>query len=334
MNNKFLTQVMTAGKRIVKSNPVLPILENVSFYENHFSITSLETTLICHQRTGLKGCIDIDQFIKSLTIDPILHQEGQTAILKNGKKEVKLKVYDNSDFPVFDTGKSINCITVNTKEVLKAETLTGNDISRLWMPCVFIGNKYSNKIEIAGTDAHKIYRYNTGFSTDQKFQALLNKDTISLLKSLGAESFFLDISKGWLKLSFGVNGICFEIIQKEIDASYPNYNAVMPEEKGSIVTYNRKDLIKAIKEALPFSNKITKLVSLGEYLKAIEIDFETEYKEQLTYTGEPLERKYNGQFLINCLSLFTEDKTTLDANSRSTVINEGNETILIMQYLN
>lgn len=135
-------------------------------------------------------------------------------------------------------------------------------------------------------------------------------------------------------MSFGVNGTCFEIIQKEVEASYPNYNAVMPEEKGSIVTYNRKELIKAIKEALPFSNKITKLVSLGEYLKAIEIDFETEYKEQLTYTGEPLERKYNGQFLINCLSLFTEDKTTLDANSRSTVINEGNETILIMQYLN
>jgi DNA polymerase III sliding clamp (beta) subunit (PCNA family) len=335
MESKILNQVITAGKKIVKYNPRIPILDNISFYENHFVMSDLETTLICYHKTGLKGCIDLNQFIKGLTIDPVFSQDGETAILKNGKKEIRLKTCSTEDYPVIDSGLSEVSIFLKTAEILKAEAMTGNDELRQWITKVYIGNIHSTKVEICGTDAHKIYKYNTGFSTEKKFQALLNGNTIAILKSLKVDSFFLDVCKEFIKLSFAANNVMFDIIQKSDNyVKYPDYNAVIPNETGALTTYDRKELIKAIKECLPFANKVTKMISLGDHLKTFDVDFSTEYKEEMNYTGEIFERRYNGMFLYECLNLLPGDKVELNINSRSTLIQEGNETILLMQLLN
>lgn len=335
MNNKNLTTVITAGKKIVKNNPVLQILGSVNFTPEYLSITNLKTTLKVYLNTGLNGCINTAQFLKALTIDPVLTQEGDKAIFKNGKKEVKVIIESNDDFPIFEIKDTKVVFSIPTVEILKASNLTSNDELRPQMMCVYVGNEYSANIEICGTDAHRLYMYDTKVLSETKFSTLINKDVISILKSLKVQDILIEVKDDYNLIGFYFEGVKCEIIQKTEGYKYPNYPNVMPTIQTYFGTYDKKELMTSIKESLNFANKYTKCVKIGEILIAEDADMGTEYKEELKFTGNPILKGYNGQFLIDILSLLDSKDVTFatESTTRATTMTEGNGTFLLMPVM-
>ena len=263
---------------------------------------------------------------------------------ENGK--YKLAGENGDDFPKIPVAEDVTSLHMPAEVLANAITKTlfavSNDELRPAMTGVFVQLDGEGTTFVA-TDAHKLVRYKrTDAVSESASSFIVPKKALNLLKStLPADDTTVDISYNNSNAFFNFSNL--KLICRLIDARYPDYNAVIPNNNTSRLTIGRTDLLNSMRRISIYSNKTTNQVILkitGSELQisAQDIDFSNEANERLncTYEGADIEIGFNAKFLIEILNVLESDEVMFELSgpTRAGIILPGekddNEDILML----
>src|SRR5690606_39962997 len=122
---------------------------------------------------------------------------------------------------------------------------TSNDEMRQAMMGVFI-KVDENNVTFVATDAHKMVKYTfLDVSSEIEGTMIIPKKSLSLVNMAldGTGNVTLNYSKSHVFIQSGNT----EIACRLIDATFPNYNGVIPTNNPNILTIDRKALLNSLK---------------------------------------------------------------------------------------
>ncbi len=167
----------------------------------------------------------------------------------------------------------------------------------------------SDNLTLVGTDAHKLARYRTTeVKADKDAMFVLPKKPASLLKAiLAKESGSLNIAFDTKNTIFTLSN--YKMVCRQIDARYPNYNAVIPKSGPTKIIVDRLALLSGVKRVSVCTNAASSLIRFAItdnqiYLSGQDIDFSISGEEYIPcqYQGEALEIGFKAGFVIELLS--------------------------------
>jgi DNA polymerase-3 subunit beta len=172
------------------------------------------------------------------------------------------------------------------------------------------------------TDAHKLVRLKrTDVKASKAAQFIVPKKALGLLK--GA----LPGNESGVNVSYNKSNAFFtfentKLICRLIDANYPDYNAVIPQNNPNKLSISRLEFQNALRRISIYSNKTTYQVILsiaGSELKisAQDLDFSNEANERLTcnYEGNDMEIAFNARFLVEMLGVLTSGDIEIELST-------------------
>jgi len=207
---------------------------------------------------------------------------------------------------------------------------------------------FKDGITLVATDAHKLVRYKTSYTSvtlgeeEDKTSFILPKKPANMLKNIlpkesGDVEIKFDSKNAYFKLSN------YTMICRQVEGRYPNYNGVIPKENPYKVIVDRTSLLNALKRVSVFSNQASNLVKLHIAdnkiaISAQDIDFSISAEETINcqYADDAIKIGFKSAFLIEILSNIGASDVVLELTdpSRAGIIlpfeNEENEEILML----
>lgn len=205
------------------------------------------------------------------------------------------------------------------------------------------------KLQIVGTDAHKMY-YSRLFDCELKiggkhlvktakpFQIVIDSEDIKAatkIKTDSEEPLCINVFKSHIE----INGTKLKLFT---DAPYPNYRMVIPDY-ATKMEFDKVKFAEGVKTVKVAANKYSKQVQVYLNgcieLSSCDVDFDTENKAQMSYISKDFEDttiNFNGDFLLSACKAFTSEKLsmyTAGNPSRAVVFTDGNDSVLLMPQL-
>lgn len=325
----------------ISTNSVIPILENFLFEIKKDTVTVTasdyeiftKVTFSVESETELNICIPAKILLETLKALPeqpiefIFDGEQITLIAKQGK--YNFMGFDVNDYPTEQIVDSDNIIGFDNFQDILTKTLycVSKDDLRPAMTGVYFGSD-----AICSTDAHRLTKYhyyhlNCNNIVPAKALNLIKHDIVNVTFSDTNAHFSYD----------NVSTSC-----RLIDAKYPDFNAVIPDDNDKELTINRKDFISSLKRINIYNNNLTSQVIVSVEndsleLTGVNLDYNNKAKEVLncTYESEKIEFAFSGKFMIDLLSKLDGDTFTilLSKPNRAFTIKENDFTFLLMPIM-
>ena len=340
VSSSELLKKLQVASGAISSNPVIPILEDFLFElegnELTISATNLEVTIISSLsvkgseggRIAVPAKILLDT-LKALPDHPIKFQvegDNNSIKLKSAYGEYKLSGDNSDDFPETPLEDSVNTISLECDQLVKAinNTIfaTSNDELRLAMTGVLMQMDF-NKVIFVSTDAHKLVKYTIGgLNSELTESVIIPKKGLTVFKNAVSST-----DAETAEVSFNSKNIFFKagetlVVSRLIDAKYPDYNAVIPVNNDKILTLNRADFQNSLKRIVIYSNKTTNQVVLNLAedsltVSAQDLDFSNEATEQVScsYQADPMTIGFNAKFLVEMLGVIDTDDIVLELSA-------------------
>jgi len=343
----------------IGSNPVLPVLEDFLFDIQNGQLQITTSNLEVSMTTQLEvnsedqGAIAIPskilmETLKGLPDQPIsieVNLENYGVELTSAYGKYRLSGDNPEDFPSLPQEEETDYLHISgphlQSAISKVLFATSNDELRLAMNGVYTEIDFES-VTFVATDAHKLVKHTLkGMNSDVTSNFILPKKAMSLLKTVvgDAES---------IKMSFNSKNAFFHfdestLICRLIDAKYPDYNAVIPQNNPNIVKLGRKDFLQSMKRIAIYANKTTNQVALNINegaltISAQDLDFSNDATEQMTceYEGESMTIGFNAKFFIEMLTVLDSKEIILElsAPNKAGIVlpseNEENQELLML----
>lgn len=338
-SNALLKQLQVVNG-VISSNTVLPILEDFLFDidKNRLTIlaSDLETLMKVHLdieakesgRVCIPAKILVDT-LKNLPDQPLTFNVDSNYGIEITSDHGKYKIMgENPDsFPKESNPDETSHFEISSSALLNTISKTiiavSNDDLRPAMTGVFFELDPKGLTAVA-TDAHrlvKVKRKDAGCPKNDSF--VIPKKPLNLLKNV------LPDSNETLKVSYTdkqlfVNHPNIQLVCRLIDARFPDYRVVIPEQNPYIMTVNRAEFLSALRRVSVYSNKSTYQVALtisGSELQmtAQDVDFSFEGNERMNcrYDGEDLQIAFNAKFMVDLLGCCSSEEVRLELSSPS-----------------
>jgi len=205
----------------------------------------------------------------------------------------------------------------------------------------------SDSLTLVATDAHKLVRYKTTYTTsslegEELANFILPKKPATMLKNI------LPKESGEVEVRFDSKNAHFKLanytmICRQVEGRFPNYNGVIPKTNPYKIIIDRVTLLNALKRVSVFANQASNLVKLAFsanqiHISAQDIDFSISAEETIScqFEGDPIKIGFKSSFLIEILGNInaTDIIFELSDASRAGLIlpfeNEPNEEILML----
>lgn len=323
----------------INSNSVLPILEDFLFdiKDGNLTVfaTDLETSMSTqvsveskdNGRIAIPARILLDT-LKTLPEQPLTFKVDEKTFgieLTSETGRYKLAGENPEDFPKIPTPEGTSEIT-STGAILggaisKTLFAVSSDELRPAMTGVLFQIDQEG-MTFVSTDAHKLVRLRrSDVRAAKASQFIVPKKALNLLKSS------VPGNDKAITVSYNKSNAFFEfentkLICRLIDANYPDYNAVIPQNNPNKLTLNRLEFQNALRRISIFSNKTTYQVVLnitGSELKisAQDLDFSNEANERLTcgYEGNDMDIAFNARFLIEMLGVLDTSEIEIELST-------------------
>lgn len=311
--------LITAMRKTINVNTVLPILEDVLFLPEVAVVCDLENfvqipfTLPGVPKKGI--CIPgkiLESIIGMTDTLNVKVDEKHGVTFMDGTREIKVQGENPGNYPITPSGdwKSIGTILEpQIEDMATALMFVSNDDLRPAMTGILFGK------HIAATDAHRLFWKDI---TPMKQEFILPAKTAKIILALGGkkwEVFHNGTHVRW------INENMVEVVSRVIDARFPDYNVVIPDLKdvAGYITACPSMLMKEISNAQKFANKVTNQVvfELDDKVKvhSADVDFSFEYKNEVkgasvTFTNpstKEMQLAFNGKFLTQVLGFTPAD---------------------------
>ena len=131
---------------------------------------------------------------------------------------------------------------------------SSNDLTRPALTGVFF-NTYDNILAIAATDGYRLAEKKIIDKTESEVKAIVPSSSLQeVLRSISDDVEEVEISFNDDLVRFRLGEV--EIISKLIDASFPDYQNLIPKNNNIIVTLNREELVRVTKLAALFARSV------------------------------------------------------------------------------
>ena len=131
---------------------------------------------------------------------------------------------------------------------------SSNDLTRPALTGVYF-NTYDNTLAIAATDGYRLAEKKLIKDVKSEVKAIVPANSLQeVLRSISDEIEEVEISFNEDLVRFRLGEI--EIISKLIDASFPDYQKLIPKDNNIKVTLNREELIRVTKLAALFARSV------------------------------------------------------------------------------
>ncbi len=345
---------------VINSNPVLPILEDFLFEIKDGRLSILTTDLETSMSTELKveakdnGRIAIPARIlldtlKTLPEQPLSFKVDEKTFgveITSETGRYKLSGENPDDFPKTPQPEAVTEINIPSSVLSNAIAKTLFAVSSDDLRPAMTGVLFQvapEGITFVSTDAHKLVRMSRAdVKAANAAQFIVPKKALNLLKSaLLSDGSGVNVSYNKSNAFFTFENT--KLICRLIDANYPDYNAVIPQNNPNKLSISRLEFQNALRRISIYSNKTTYQVILtiaGSELKisAQDIDFSNEANERLTcsYEGGDMEIAFNARFLIEMLGVLDSNDIEIELSvpTRAGILRpvekEENEDLLML----
>jgi DNA polymerase-3 subunit beta len=364
---KFIVSTTTLLKSlqtisgVINSNSVLPILEDFLFEIKAGKLgvfaTDLETSMSTelsveakdNGRIAIPARILLDT-LKTLPEQPLTFKVDEKTFgveITSETGRYKLTGENPDDFPKIPQPESVTEINIPagalSNAIAKTLFAVSNDDLRPAMTGVLF-QVSPDGITFVSTDAHKLVKlHRSDVKAAKAAQFIVPKKALGLLKgSLPATNSGVNVSYNKSNAFFSFDNT--RLICRLIDANYPDYNAVIPQNNPNKLGINRLEFQNAMKRISIYSNKTTYQVILsiaGSELKisAQDLDFSNEANERLgcSYEGGDMDIAFNARFLIEMLGVLDSNDIEIELSTptragvlRPTEKNEGEDLLMLV----
>jgi DNA polymerase-3 subunit beta len=202
-------------------------------------------------------------------------------------------------------------------------------------------------ITFVSTDAHRLVQFRrTDIAPPQADGFVVPRKPLQQLRgTLPADETPLDLSYNGSHLFINTGRLSMSC--RLIDARFPDYKAVIPQDNPYKLTVNRMDFMSALRRVSVFANKTTNQVVLdikGNVLQlsAQDIDFSYEGKESLpcSYSGEDMKIAFNAKLMVEMIANMDGNDVQLDLSTptragifRPTEPVDGEEELMLLMPL-
>lgn len=326
----ILTQLSHVAAVVGQKNsmPILDCIKLETFYDESQNVvlkmtasdaeTWISEKAFVNGDIGINVCVGADDFLKGLrnlsdtNVELEIDDESHTITCNYANGFFKLTIDNADDFPTCknDIDESATYqleaskLFANISSVLFATT---DDALRPALNCVHVDLLANGGMVFVATDGQKLAKIkdsslNCGNVEDMAFN-LPNKPTNLLLNILNSQDENVSFKFNDCAIVF-FNDI-FTIETRLQETRYPNYNSVIPNEFVAKATFNRQELIDAIKRVAPMGNTTSELMkldfSIGKIIATAEnIDFCKKGQETINceYNGENMGIGFKSSFLL------------------------------------
>lgn len=324
---------------VLSSNTVLPILEDFLFEieKNQLILTATDLETVMKVRLSIEAkemgkiCVPariLLDYLKNNPDQPLtFHINKDTFEIDITSDNGKYKIMGESaeNFPKSPEPDESTTFTMQSgalaAAIHKALLAVGNDELRAAMTGVFF--ELSEKaITFVSTDAHRLIKYyRADVNCPQEDNFIVPKKPLTLLRNILPE----DDSE--LKISYNKNHLFIEhdnieMICRLIDARFPDYRVVIPQNNPYKLVLNTTDFQHALRRVGIFANKSTNQVGLSIsgselQLKAQDIDLSFEGNERMNcrYDGEDMEIAFNAKFLVEMLNATDSEEIEMELST-------------------
>jgi DNA polymerase-3 subunit beta len=322
---------------IVQSRSTMPILSNVRLETQKNGIQLFATDLEIGLQDSVpseiekQGKVTISarkfyEIAKELKEETIrVESEGHHHIvIHSGTSSFKLRGLSAEEYPSFPEVKESGKVSFPSgflQEMIKKTSYSvSSDLTRLSLNGVLLhlSGSPKNTIEMVATDGHRLSlvsrKLPSGMKLEKNVKVIVPKKAINELKK-----YFDDGNHREVEVVFSDNHILFRegtytLLSRLIDATFPNYDDVIPKTSPNSLVLNREMLQGVIRRVSILSDEKTNAVKLtlrkGNLLVSSNNPEVGEASESLStdYQGEDFEVGFNVRYLQDITAALQEEE--------------------------
>lgn len=328
VSSKELLKTCQTAAGALNNSPVLPIMEDFLFSvkNNLLTVTATDLEISISNTVEVQADKDysvaipakiLQDTLKALPEQPIrieVNEDNYAISITSAYGKYKLAGENAEDFPEtpsFDTTQSFEVDATHLAEAVSLTTFCcSNDDLRPAMTGVFV-EPIGSSIRLVATDAHQL-AMNTLDTTESKLSdnIIIPRQALEkFTKNITTGQVIVETNQAHAKLTCGD----FVLVTRLIDARYPGYKAIIPNNDKVAVVPSR-DLHSCLKRVGIFANTTTNQTSFTiengmMTIQAQDLDFSNEAQEILPcqYSDEKITIGFNAKLFANVLAKLDGD---------------------------
>ena len=337
-----LLQALRTVNGAVPSKSTMPILECILFRRSDdrllLAATDLEISLVQHADVQFedgpaggaattvavpaKRLIDTLRALPDVPITFVSDEEfGITLETDQGHYEmVGQDGEEYPDLPSFSDETEITLEGALLKRAIKKTSFAvSNDALRPAMMGIYFELGPDGGRAVA-TDGHRLVKLNhESITSEEPIELIVPQKAVSLAERVAGEgTCTISIGGGYAGFDFGDT----QLFARMIDESYPNYEAVIPEEHDKELTVNAESMLAAVKRVALYSSNMTHQIRLNMRQGEVEISAEDIERSSSAreivlceYDGEEMEIGFNSNYLQEVLGNIDADDAVFHFSS-------------------
>ena len=333
-----LSKALNNISRIAVGKVTLPILNNVLIRVDKKKVSLVTTNLDMAITSFLPvsdsedGVITVPAKLLAEFITNLPKGENIELISKNNKLTIKSKNYSSTinstpadDFPELPeiNEKEAKIFKISTDDfknsISQVIIASSNDLTRPALTGVYF-NTYNKILAIAATDGYRLAEKKIIKKVESEIKSIVpNTSLQEVLRSLNEEAEEVEIAFNDELVRFRFNDT--EIISKLIDASFPDYQKLIPKDNKIKVVLNREELTRVTKLAALFSRSIGGSIICETkpedsfIVKSIANEFGENDSIIKTTVEEQGKVNLNSRFLLDALNAMEEKEVKFEFSS-------------------
>lgn len=336
LNREQLSFHLDSLSRAVASRPIRPILNGIHFdFKEGLTMTATDMEFTVRSKiSGVSGeksfVVDaktITEIVKSLPDHEVkLSIDGQKLDIFSGKSKFQIFIQDGSDFPdvkIPSDGIQFDMKRTQLYSMLERVSFSAaNDENMRNLNGVYVEveNGISRAVAVDGFRmALSEEKVDETFNVNFLLSLRAIKELLRALSSTDVENVNLKFENKQIAFDFG-NTI---FVCKIVDAEFPNYKRVIPEEFKTRVIVDRNTLRAAVRRVSILTRAGSETIKIsvdGEKMKISSRSADLGEAEEMVDVqteGESLVIAFNPNFILDALNHTEEEKIQLsfvDAN--------------------
>lgn len=336
-----LSKALNNVSRIAIGKVTLPILNNVLIRVDNKKVSLVTTNLdmavidFLPVSSSDDGVVTVPAKLLAEFVSNLPKGETIEIVSKDTKAEIKAGKYSSTingtiaddfpELPEFDEDKSvIYKIGVDEFKTSIGQVIiaSSNDLTRPALTGIYF-NTYDNKLAIAATDGYRLAEKIIIDKVESEVKAIVPASSLhEVLRSIGDDVEEVEISFNDDLVRFRLGEV--EIISKLIDASYPDYQRLIPKDNEIKVTLDREELIRVTKLAALFARSVGGSIICETkapdtfLVKSIANEFGENDSKIETATDKDGRVNFNSRFLIDALNTLESKEIEFEFSSRVT----------------
>lgn len=302
-----LLEALNTVKGAVPSKSTLPILECILFEQDgdalKLSATDLEISIVqklpvqfetngtpeeARIAVPSKRLLDTLRALPDVPLEFTANSDFEIT-LETDKGHYKMVGHDGADYPELPTLSGEQHImaegTLLQRAIQKTSFAVSKDALRPAMMGVYFQIDADGTRTVA-TDGHRLVKLDLdGIASTEDLDFIVPEKAMKLAGRVADdEACTIQMDDGHVGFDFG----SARVLARLIDETYPNYEAVIPDENDRTLTISRDSMLSAVKRVGLYSSSMTNQIRL-----AIESD-------RVTISAEDIERSSEAEEVVSC----------------------------------